>query len=899
MKRIYLLVFLLFPLAVQAQWRYSNPVLHTDFSDPDVCRVGDDYYMTASSFNFFPGLPILHSRDLVHWEQVGAALTDYPAEEEFFRSVQHGNAVWAPAIRYHDGMFYIFCGDPDRGIFMVRTSDPCGPWEEPVWVVRSKGFIDPCPLWDDDGKAYLSHASAGSRAGMKSVVYVAPMSPDGTRLTGPSRIVYDGHATQPTIEGTKFYKRDGRYYIFAPAGGVKTGWQTVLRSDRPFGPYEERIVMASAEGTINGPHQGGWVSTPSGGDWFLHFQDKGAYGRIVHLQPMQWKEDGWPLIGEDPDGDGIGQPVKAWSADGLPHAGALVPDRPENGALYRPYGLPLEWQYAGVPYAYWHFALPEDGFRLFSVRQAEGFRNLWDSPNLLTQKFPAERFVVTAKMSLQPNPELREKGEEGGFLVMGEDYAGLRLKDSPEGGVRLQYFVCRDASDGGAETVTELPLSGRTVWVKLEVRPAGKDPVPDAVCRFSYSFDGKRYTSAGKAFTAKPGRWVGAHFGFYCNRYVPKNDSGSLEVTDIRVKPEFAPLAGFVTDEASVPDYGTLPDVFALPGGRKVTTVKQWEKVRRPELLSLFEKEMYGPSPGQPQSVRFRLLAEEPALDGLAVRKEVEVTFDDKSLTLLLYVPSAHAGAVPAFLGINFGGNHTVSDDPSVRLPDTLRYRRDFVVAPRGSAQGRWPLRYILEHGFAVATFCCEDVAPDADFGNNSATLAAWAGGLSRALDYLEEDPDVAGDRVAVLGFSRMGKAALWAGARDTRFAMVISNCSGCCGAALSRREYGETVESITHLFPHWFCGNFSKYASDVDALPFDQHELLALIAPRPVYVASAEEDAWADPTGERLSLQEASRVYAFLGLAPSLTGYHIHEGPHSISLTDWRWYLDFADRYL
>ena len=262
-----------------AQFRYQNPVLHADYSDPDVCRVGEDYWMTASSFNCFPGLPILHSRDLVNWELVGAALTEYPGagwdgpENDFRTVVHHGKAVWAPAIRFHEGWYYIYVGDPDRGIFMVRTQDPAGPWEPPVWVVREKGFIDPCPFWDEDGKAYLSHGCAGSRAGVKSILFVAPMAPDGTRLLGPSRIVYDGHLSQPTIEGTKFYKRGGKYYTFSPAGGVATGWQTVLRADNPFGPYEERIVMAWAPGTVNGPHQGAWVDTPEGEDWFLHFQD--------------------------------------------------------------------------------------------------------------------------------------------------------------------------------------------------------------------------------------------------------------------------------------------------------------------------------------------------------------------------------------------------------------------------------------------------------------------------------------------------------------------------------------------------------------------------------------------------------------------------------------------------
>ena len=380
MKRLLALAALLAYLPLGAQ-HYRNPILHMDYSDPDVCRVGEDYYMTASSFNCFPGLPVLHSRDLVNWEPVGAALTSY--DPLFRETVQHGNGVWAPAIRYHDGWFYIFCGDPDRGIFMVRSQDPAGPWEKPVWLVREKGFIDPCPFWDEDGKAYLSHGCAGSRAGLKSVLFVAPMSPDGTRLTGPSRIVFDGHLTQPTIEGTKFYKRGGRYYIFAPAGGVATGWQTVLRSESPWGPYEERIVMAWARGTVNGLHQGAWVESPDGADWFVHFQDKGAYGRIVHLQPMTWRPDGWPVIGEDPDGDGVGQPVE----EGV---GPAFRDGPAGSGApaVGPYGIGLEWQYPAIPSPYWHSALSGGGVRLYSVEQ-EGRTGLWNCRNLLLQKFPA------------------------------------------------------------------------------------------------------------------------------------------------------------------------------------------------------------------------------------------------------------------------------------------------------------------------------------------------------------------------------------------------------------------------------------------------------------------------------------------------------------------------------
>ena len=923
------------PQTDDTEFFYTNPVLHMDFSDPDVCRVGEDYYMTASSFNCFPGLPILHSRDLVHWEQVGAALPDYP-EEAFHTTVQHGCGVWAPAIRYHEGRYYIYVGDPDRGIFMVSATRPEGPWDAPVWVVRGKGLIDPCPLWDDDGRVYLSHALAGSRAGLKSVVLVAPLSDDGTHVTGPSRIVFDGHLSQPTIEGTKFYKRDGRYYIFAPAGGVATGWQTVLRADDPWGPYEEKVVLAWAEGTVNGPHQGAWVDAPDGSHWFFHFQDKGAYGRIVHLQPLTWQADGWPLIGEDPDGDGVGQPGARWR---YPFGG---PSEDGNDA-----GRATDawaWQFPAVPEAAWSMALPEGGVRLFSAQQAS--EGLWDCRNLIQQKFPAERFTVQAHLRFRPNPQLT--GETAGFVVTGNDYAGLFLQDTGENAA-LQYRVCPDAAKEGKETITPLEIlpydiepqvfpyaSGNVpavhypprpevgLWVRLEVRPrAVEGKVPDAVCRFFWSRDGKRWTRAPQSFTARPELWIGAKFGFFCNRYAAKNDGGWLDVTDVRVKPEFAPLEGFVYDEGEVPAY-TLPDPLVFQIGMPVNTVSQWEQ-RRKELLALFETEMYGSAPGRPEAERFELLSEDRvALGGKAVRREVKVHLGEgEYLTLLLYLPANASKPVPAFLGLNFFGNHTVSEDPGIGLPDSLRYRSDYTLDARGSQSHRWPLDTILNRGYGVATFCCEDVAPDNEWECDKrvkrlyenytwGNLAAWAWGLSRAMDYLETCPEVS--RVAVFGHSRMGKAALWAAARDPRFALYISDASGCGGAALSRRRYGETIRRINTHFPHWFTRRFHVYNDNEEALPFDQHEALALIAPRPLYLESASEDRWSDPHGEFLGLTATAPVYRLYGLevlteadepqieepvCRGVSGYHIREGKHQILLYDWLQFLDFADRFL
>src|SRR5688500_2023169 len=247
--------------------RYRNPIIFADYSDPDVIRVGGDFYMTSSSFGSLPALPILHSKDLVHWTIINHAIPRFP--DAAFDAPQHGNGVWAPSLRYHDGWFWIFYGDPDRGIYRVRTRDIRGAWEPPVLVHAARGWIDPAPLWDDGGNAYLVHAFARSRSGIKHVLHVNRMTPDGTRLLDEGTQVFMDSIAHPTMEGPKFYKRNGWYYIFAPAGGVPTEWQTVLRSRHVYGPYEDRIVLAQGSTAINGPHQGGWVETPGGEDWFI------------------------------------------------------------------------------------------------------------------------------------------------------------------------------------------------------------------------------------------------------------------------------------------------------------------------------------------------------------------------------------------------------------------------------------------------------------------------------------------------------------------------------------------------------------------------------------------------------------------------------------------------------
>lgn len=501
-------------VADQGDGTYKNPVLHADYSDPDVVRVGDDFYMTASSFNAAPGLPILHSRDLVNWKLIGHAL-DRQIPLDHFSKPQHGNGVWAPAIRHHNGEYYIYWGDPDFGIYMVKTKDPSGPWEEPVLVEAGKGLIDPAPLWDEDGKAYLSHAFAGSRAGIKSVLVVKPMNPEGTKTTGAGKIVFDGHENHPTVEGTKFYKRNGYYYIFAPAGGVSTGWQLILRSKNPYGPYEEHISLAQGDTDINGPHQGAWISLDNGEDWFIHFQDKEAYGRIVHLQPMTWKND-WPTMGEDKDGDGTGEPVLTHKK---PNVGKTYPiSTPPDSDEFDAIDLGLQWQWHANPDATWAFMNPAEGeLRLYTQLLPEDAKNLWDAPNLLLQKFPADEFTTTTKLEFHPNKDL--KNEKSGLLVMGMSYAYLAVENR-EDGMHLVYVTSLDAENGKPEVKKSIQkLSGNTVYLRARVEK-------DETVHFSYSENGKRFKDVKESFTAVPGKWIGAKIGLFATKENKTNDSG-------------------------------------------------------------------------------------------------------------------------------------------------------------------------------------------------------------------------------------------------------------------------------------------------------------------------------------------------------------------------------------
>ena len=493
---------------------YSNPVLYTDYSDPDAIRVGQDYYLVASSFCNTPGIPVLHSHDLVNWELINYVLEKLP-EERYQRPI-HGCGVWAPSIRYHDGVYYVCFPMPDEGIFMSMTEEPRGSWTAPKNICPGAGRIDPCPFWDEDGKAYLVSGVAKSRIGYKSVLHVQEMRPDGLGTAGEPVIVFDGNICgQETIEGPKLYKRNGWYYIFAPAGGVKTGWQTVLRSRSVYGPYEYRVVMRQGKSIVNGPHQGAWVDTVAGEDWFLHFQDIGAAGRILHLQPMKWQDD-WPVIGHPVNGEHWGEPVEQYRK---PNIGNTITKciEPDTSDCF-PNGKPgLQWQWNANPRASW--LMPSDSGLILRAVKKDGAYS--DVPNLLLQKWPAPEFSCVTEMDLSA----LTPGDEAGVISLGMEYGAVIFRcEKKRFLVRTvygkQHFgpILVESTNERTEEIGMLSADTQTIWIRYTVKKAETNWDGDAYAEtvnIGYSIDGAEYIFA-MSIKAEPGRWVGVKNGVFC-----------------------------------------------------------------------------------------------------------------------------------------------------------------------------------------------------------------------------------------------------------------------------------------------------------------------------------------------------------------------------------------------
>ena len=473
---------------------YGNPVLYADYSDPDVIRAGKSYYLVASSFHFSPGIPVLKSEDLVHWKIVGHVLPkltfspDYDMVPPFTLSdavskpvgpgLKYAEGVWAPAIRYHNGRFYVFWPTPKEGIFMSSAETPQGPWTAPVAVIAGANLEDPCPFWDDDGQAYLIHGQVGA-----GPLILYRMSVDGTHVLDAGKVIVNDPKNLPTLEGPKLYKKDGWYYIFAPFGGVGEGSQVVLRARNIYGPYDWKVVLSKGATGVQGPHQGGYVETPSGQGWFLHFNQTGAFGRIDYLEPVEWK-DGWPLMGDD------GQPVARHAA---PDTGAWTHDRLQDSDEFSGPKLGLQWE--------WNHN-PDDG--AWSLTERPGYLRLHAGPaehlvtarNTLTQILQGPHEIFTTRIDLSHMTD----GERAGLTLFGVRPAWI-------GAVRDKGETHIAFASAGVETSG--PAIGRTVTLRAEV-------TADQVVRFAYSADGRHFISLGAPTPlAKFSWWKGSRPGLF------------------------------------------------------------------------------------------------------------------------------------------------------------------------------------------------------------------------------------------------------------------------------------------------------------------------------------------------------------------------------------------------
>ncbi|MFO7658425.1 MAG: glycoside hydrolase 43 family protein [Bacteroidales bacterium] len=509
MRYIYLsaiLVILSFTLKSQP-WvpdlqngKYKNPVLFADYSDPDVIRVEDDFYLVSSSFTCMPGIPVLHSKDLVNWKIINHVYNKLPLEK--YNKPVHGEGSWAPSIRFHNNLFYVYFCTPRDGLFMATAKNPAGEWEL-NHIEEVEMWEDPCPFWDDDttggkpGSAYLVRSKLCGNE-----LFLHKMSPNGKKILDNGVLIYKD-ILQPTIEGPKLYKKDGYYYILAPAGGVPQGWQVALRSKSIYGPYEAKNIMHQGSTGINGPHQGGLVELKSGEWWFMHFQDRDLYGRVVHLQPVAWN-DGWPIIGTDNNNDGTGEPVTEYKK---PDVGKSHPaEIPATSDEFNDPLPGLQWQWHANPVEKWFsLAQSKGNLRLYAVKNHTQNGNLWFVPNLLLQKFPSPSFTVTTKIEF--NAML--PGEKAGLLVMGDKWTYLALVKTEKGiSVVMEEGTFNQCNDM-TTTVESVELPTNSCYLRVFVNENG-------ICHYYYSIDNKEFIFTGKEIKAQKGRWIGAKVGLFC-----------------------------------------------------------------------------------------------------------------------------------------------------------------------------------------------------------------------------------------------------------------------------------------------------------------------------------------------------------------------------------------------
>ncbi|MBD5632002.1 MAG: glycosyl hydrolase 43 family protein [Clostridia bacterium] len=497
--------------------QYQNPVILSDYSDPDVIRVGDDFYMVASSFNHVPGVPVLHSKNLVEWELINYVLPEIPFER--FNEVQHGHGAWAPSLRYHDGKFYCLIPFPDEGIFVSETSDPYGKWSLLRPLLLGKGYEDPCPVWAD-GKCYVAIAFAKSRIGFNSKLALFETDAELKTAADGYKIIYDGHDISPNIEGPKFYTRGKYFYILAPAGGVGTGWQVALRSENVYGPYQTKIIMVQGGTEINGPHQGALIDLDDSGEkWaFMHFQQMGAYGRVVHLQPAEWRND-WVFCGECHDDNLPGNPVQFGEYPVNVSTGyGIEPSDEFDGDK-----LSLVWQTPANRGDNWYSF--KNGLRLNCAYY--GGNSLADVPQLFMQKILYKNFSAKAKCRLN----LENDGDEVGFVVFGQEYSYICVvrRDGQN------YLEIRKGEIGGGEDETlakSQPYDENYVTFQMSAKYENTHRLA-----YKFTFGGSAFTHK---FYAAPGVWTGAKIGIYARSNAESRGSATFKFfrvvcTDSRV----------------------------------------------------------------------------------------------------------------------------------------------------------------------------------------------------------------------------------------------------------------------------------------------------------------------------------------------------------------------------
>lgn len=487
---------------------YANPILKGDFSDPDVVRVGNDYYMISSSFTYFPGIPLLHSTDLVHWTLVNHIAPHLPFSS--YDAPRHKCGLWAPSIRHHDGMFYVYVCTPDEGLLAFTGADPLGEFR--VRHVKDvSGWIDPCPFWDDDGQAYLLHAFAGSRAGIKNRLFLHRMSADGMAILDDGVEVYAGGDENPTTEGPKMYKIDGTYWILCPSGGVPQGWQLAMRSKSPYGPYEVRRVLDQKDTPVNGPHQGGLVDTPKGDWWFLHFQDRAAYGRVVHLQPVTW-QDGFPVMGDQ------GAPVLCHE---MPDTGAVSKARVQTSDDFAGMTLSQQWQWQAHENRAW-YRLTGSSLRLYAASAP----NLFHAGQYLSQLMQA----FHSRWEVRLSARFDRKGDRAGIGILGYAYRYLCLE---EGGLALYQGKAEERSRREAERVMEqclmrIPYERDRATFRMEIK--------DGCATFSYIAPDGTEKTAGDPFPMAAGGWVGARPGIFCGNFEGNASGGWADFESVHIE---------------------------------------------------------------------------------------------------------------------------------------------------------------------------------------------------------------------------------------------------------------------------------------------------------------------------------------------------------------------------